>query len=288
MSATTAVCSICPRHCRLAEGQTGFCGARKNDGGEVVCSSYGRLTSLSLDPIEKKPLARFLPGTKILSAGSYGCNLNCQFCQNHDISMLRSGNANEAINDTVGDAVVYVSPEALVCRAKELVPRGNSGIALTYNEPVIAYEYALDCTRLAKQFGLATVLVTNGYVCEEPMNRLLDYTDAMNIDLKAFTQRFYSAVGGELEEVKRTIELCSKRCHVEVTTLIVPDENDSAEEMRELSAWLASVDDKIPLHVSRFFPRYNMLDREPTPPCKVYELADVAREKLKYVYTGNC
>lgn len=272
------VCEICPHQCGLEEGHIGFCGARTNINGKVTCTNYGRLTSMALDPVEKKPLARFMPGGMILSVGSYGCNLRCSFCQNCEISMADGSTAR----------TFDVPPKALVSKAVELKPEGNIGIAYTYNEPFIGYEYVFDCAKLAHERGLKNVLVTNGYVCEMPLRNLLPYVDAMNIDLKGFTEEFYRALRGDLETVKRTIAAAWKSCHVEVTTLIIPDENDSPSEMEELSSWLSSIDPEIPLHVSRFFPRYKYAHKSPTPVGSVYNLADIARKKLKYVFTGNC
>jgi len=272
-----AVCPVCPRRCALGEGQPGFCRARKNEGGAVVCANYGRVTSLALDPIEKKPLARFHPGSFILSAGSYGCNLRCSFCQNSDISMA---------GGDVGST--YVSPEALVAAAAREKARGNIGLAFTYNEPLIGYEYVYDCALLAHEEGLKIVLVTNGTVCEEPLLKLLPFVDAMNIDLKAFTEEAYQKLGGWLDVVKRTIERSAQACHVEVTTLVVPGFNDSEREMEREAAWLASLDPNIPLHISRFFPCYRMRDASPTPVPAVYRLRDIAAKKLNYIYTGNC
>lgn len=270
-------CGICPHCCDLKEGQTGLCRARSNIGGSISCINYGKLTSLALDPIEKKPLARFYPGSMILSAGSYGCNLNCRFCQNFRISMAENG------EDTV-----YVPPEVLVRRAEELRAEGNIGLAFTYNEPIVGYEYVKDCAIIAKQRGLKTVLVTNGMICAGPLRELLPYIDAMNIDLKAFSERFYKMLNGDLQTVKQTIEISAENCHVEVTTLIIPGENDSDDEMEEESKWLASVNTDMPLHISRFFPRYKMLEKEATPIETIYRLRDKASKYLKYVYTGNC
>jgi pyruvate formate lyase activating enzyme len=271
-------CDICPHLCIIEEGHVGFCRARGNRDGQIVDENYGVVTSLALDPIEKKPLNRFFPGSRILSVGSYGCNLRCPFCQNHAISMCDRNQA--------GDTVL--TPEALIDQAIKLIPRHNIGIAFTYNEPLIGYEYVRDCATLAHEKGLKTVLVTNGYINEEPLTRLLPLIDAMNIDLKGFTEEYYRKLGGRLEPVKRAIELSARSCHVEVTTLIVPDENDSQEEMRSLSSWLAGVDENIPLHISRFFPRYRMADSDATDVELVYTLAGIARERLKYVYEGNC
>ncbi len=273
-----AVCPICPRACLLEEGQTGFCRGRKNIGGEVLPVNYGRITSLALDPVEKKPLRRFHPGKKVLSLGLFGCNLRCPFCQNHEISM-----AGEEFPNPYG-----ASPDALAEKALELVPRGNIGIAYTYNEPLIGYEFVRDTGRLVREKGLKNVLVTNGYINEKPWRELLPLIDAANIDLKGYTESWYKRLGGDLETVKRSISLAAGSIHTEVTTLLVPGENDSEEEMRAMCSWLSSLRRDIPLHLSRFFPRYRMTDKEPTPVEKVYKLAETAREYLDYVYTGNC
>ena len=271
-------CEICPHHCRLDIGQTGLCGARTNLEGRVACTNYGRLTSVALDPIEKKPLARFQPGGTVLSVGSYGCNLRCPFCQNYSISMADGQRA----------MTTDMPPEELVRQAVSLRERGNIGIAYTYNEPLVGYEYVRDCGNLAHEHGLKNVVVSNGYICREPLERLLPVIDAMNVDLKGFTDAFYRKLGGDLETVKQTIVLASKHCHLEVTTLIVPGENDSPEEMERLSEWLSTVSVEIPLHISRFFPIYRYADKSATPVYDIYNLADVAKKHLQYVYTGNC
>jgi len=271
------VCEVCPHHCSIGDGQLGFCRARTNRDGKIICENYGKLTSMALDPIEKKPLNRFLPGSYILSVGSYGCNFRCPFCQNSGISMT----SGEIINTE------KVMPETLVNMALSLTNKGNIGIAYTYNEPMISYEYVMDSARLAKEKGLKNVVVTNGYICERPLLELLPFIDAMNIDLKAFSDNFYKKVRGDLETVKRTISLAAKQCHVEITTLIIPDENDGENEMKELSSWIASVNPDIPLHVTRFFPRWLMRSKKPTPVEKIYRLAEIARENLRYVYEGN-
>lgn len=273
------ICGICPHACRLEEGQTGFCRARANKNCKIICINYGRLTSLALDPIEKKPLRRFHPGSMVLSAGSFGCNFRCPFCQNYEISAADADNSQS----------IYVSPEALIRKAAELKPAGNIGIAFTYNEPFISYEYVLDCAKLAHKNGLTNAVVTNGYICGGPLEKILPFIDAMNIDLKSFSEAFYRKIGGDIETVKHTIETSFKKgCHVEVTTLIIPGKNDSLGEMDRLSSWLAGVSPEIPLHVTRFFPRYKMSGIEPTPIKNVYGLAAAARKNLKYVYEGNC
>lgn len=270
-------CEICPHHCKIEEGKIGLCKGRKNVGGRIVSENYGKITALALDPIEKKPLYHFNPGSRILSVGSYGCNLNCPFCQNCDISMV--GSKEIETQD--------ITPEELVEKALLLKPQGNVGIAYTYNEPLIGYEFVRDCSLLAKERGLKNVVVTNGYICEEPLLELLPGIDAFNIDLKGFTEEYYHKLRGDLNTVKRTIELASGISHVEVTTLIVPGENDTEEEMEALSGWLADLSSEIPLHISRFFPRWRMQDREATPVKQIYRLAEIARRNLKYVYEGN-
>lgn len=273
-----AECHVCMHRCRLDEGQTGMCRARKNAGGKIICGNYGQITSLALDPVEKKPLRMFRSGSLILSVGSYGCNLRCPFCQNHEISM--------AGKETSG--TVYISPQALADKAAECQSAGNIGIAYTYNEPLVGYEYVRDTARLIKAAGMETVLVTNGSAEIHVLEELLPFMDAMNIDLKGFTEDYYRMLGGDLETVKVFIERAVEACHVELTTLIVPGENDSTDEMKAEAKWIASLNPEIPLHVTRFFPRYHMRDREAADISKVHQLADTARKYLKHVFTGNC
>jgi pyruvate formate lyase activating enzyme len=270
------LCEICPKTCVIPEGHKGFCGARTNREGKIVAANYGKITSMALDPIEKKPLKRFHPGSRILSVGSYGCNLRCPFCQNYEISM---GN----------DSTVYLelTPEELISRALEQIPRGNIGVAYTYNEPLIGYEFVRDCAYLAAKKGLKNVVVTNGYINEKPFSEILPLIDAFNIDLKSFSPEFYRSVGGNLETVKTSIKLAAKQRHVEVTTLVIAGDNDSEEEMRALSSWLASVNPEIPLHISRFFPAFKMSNRLPTPIKTILDLVEIAQESLRYVYSGN-
>ena len=271
-------CELCFRHCALDEGRTGFCRARANRGGKIVPLNYGKIASLALDPIEKKPLRRFHGGSMILSVGSFGCNLRCPFCQNHEISMAGDGELR----------VEEVFPEALAALAEEFKPRGNIGAAYTYNEPLIGYEYVRDCAAAVHARGMLNVLVTNGAIEEAPWRGLLPLIDAANIDLKGFNGAWYKRLGGDLETVKRNISLAAKHCHVEVTTLLIPGENDGEDEIRAIARWLAELDPDIPLHLSRFFPRYRMTNRPPTSVETVYRLADIARESLRWVYTGNC
>ena len=272
-----AVCDTCFYRCSLAEGQTGKCRARVNSGGTVVPLNYGRLTALVLDPIEKKPLYRFFPGSMILSAGSYGCNMHCPFCQNAEIS--QSGGEIET---------VCVSPSSLAEKALSLAPRGNIGVAYTYNEPLVSWEYVRDASRCVRSLGMKNVVVTNGCVGTGVIEAVLPYIDAMNIDLKGFTREWYEVLGGDLDVVKDTIARSAKKTHVEVTTLIVPGKNDGEEEIRSLAQWVSNIDKKIPLHITRFFPHWRMPDAEATPVDTVYRLVSLAREYLEYVYPGNC
>jgi len=262
-------CRICPHECDLSVNPDGFCGGRNN---------YGKITALALDPIEKKPLRHFHAGSMILSVGSFGCNMRCGFCQNHHISYCRGGNLPPA---------TYISPQQLAEKAAELVPQGNIGVAFTYNEPLIGFEYVLDCAKEIHEKGLKNVLVTNGLINAEPLAELLPFIDAMNIDLKSFTSEFYKKLCGDLDVVKNTIVTASKVCHVEITTLIIPNENDSVEEITAIAKWLASIDKNILWHISRYFPNHEYN----TPAAdvgKIYALAEVAREWLVNVYSGNC
>ncbi len=281
-----AVCEVCFRHCRIEEGQLGFCGARTARNGRVEAYNYGRITGLALDPVEKKPLARFYPGSLILSAGSFGCNLRCPFCQNYDISWSEEAKRYAETAETF-------SPEELVEIALRTRSRGNIGIAFTYNEPLVGYEFVRDTARHAREYGLKNVLVTNGTAELSVLREIAPYVDAMNVDLKGFTDRYYREVlGGDLAMTMAFIEEAVRTAHVELTTLIVPGENDSEDEMRELSAWVSTLTEpdgeSVPLHISRFFPRFHMTDRKATDVRKIYRLAEIAREKLDYVYPGNC
>ena len=274
-------CDICPHECSIARDAYGFCGARRNDGGVLTNASYGAITSIALDPIEKKPLARYRPGSMILSVGSFGCNLACPFCQNHEIAAAR-GEHGLGLAD-------HIEPVELANLAEELRVRGNIGVAYTYNEPFINWEFLRDTMPLVRGRGMVNVVVTNGYINEEPLRKLLPYIDALNIDLKGFSQGFYDKLGAPhgFETVKRTIELASESAHVEVTTLVIPDENDSVREMNAEATWLASIDPEICLHITRFFPRHRMTDRPPTPRSTLERLAATASLHLENVVLGN-
>ena len=280
-----AVCDVCFRQCKIEEGSTGFCGGRTCREGKVVAANYGRLTSLALDPIEKKPLKMFKPGSQILSLGSYGCNLRCPFCQNSSISWSQKAFEYK-------DKAEYYEPEEIVKAALDLRPRGNIGLAFTYNEPLIGYEFVRDTAKLSKEAGLQNVLVTNGTSTLKVLGEISPYIDAMNIDLKAFTNRFYKYfLDGDFQMVKDFIQTAATSSHVELTTLIIPNENDSEEEMRELSAWVAALENqlnkKIPLHITRFFPTFKLTDRDPTPVTTIMRLVEVAKENLEFVFPGN-
>ena len=277
-----AECNVCFRHCNIKEGEFGFCGVRICKEGVVIPENYGMITSIALDPIEKKPLRRFLPGSMILSVGSYGCNLRCPFCQNYQISW------SEDVVNSKREAR-YISPEVLVDIAEEQKVNGNIGVAFTYNEPLISYEYVYDTAKLLKEHGLKTVMVTNGMAEVETVQELLPYINAMNIDLKGFTDSYYHDVlKGNRQMVMDFISEAAKQCHIELTTLIIPVENDSDDEIYELSKWISALDRDIPLHLSRFFPRFHMTDRDATPVETIYHLKGIAEENLSYVYTGNC
>ncbi len=277
MEGKEIVCNVCMHHCRLKEGQVGRCKARRNEKGSSLCINYGQITSLSLDPIEKKPLACFHPGSMILSVGSFGCNLNCPFCQNDSIAMAHKEEV-EAFT---------VTPEILAKEAYALKSQGNIGLAFTYNEPLVGYEFVRDTAKLIHEYDMLNVVVTNGSLSMEAANEILPYIDAYNIDLKGFTKEYYDKLGGNLEYVKAFIQLAAKHAHVEITTLIVPGENDTREEIRELSKWLASVDPNMPLHLTRFFPRRHMRDKEPTDVALLFELQKEAQKYLKRVFVGN-
>ena len=286
----TARCDVCFHHCSIPEGGKGFCGARVCNDGVIRSENYGRITAMALDPIEKKPLKQFHPGSMILSIGSYGCNLRCPFCQNHGISWSAEAMA-------LSDRAETWTPEEVVQCALQTRSRGNIGVAYTYNEPMIGWEFVRDTARLAREAGLVNVLVTNGTAEVSILDQVGPWIDAMNIDLKGFTDRYYMEVlGGDLGMVRAFITRAVQLAHVELTTLIIPGENDTEDEMRRMTAWIAELTDaggkrigpEIPLHISRFFPRFRMTDRPATDVKWIYHLTEVAREKLKYVFPGNC
>jgi pyruvate formate lyase activating enzyme len=272
-TSSAAVCDLCPHGCKLLPGQVGICKARTSSDS----LNYGKLTSIALDPIEKKPLSHFYPGTKILSIGSFGCNLSCPFCQNYEISMAGVGDLE----------TIDMTPEKIATEATRLVSAGNIGVAYTYNEPLISYEFVRDTAICVKEKGLQNVLVTNGYINQPYLKAILPLVDAMNIDLKAYNQDFYHRIGGNLEIVKRNIELSAAHCHVELTTLIIDGENDSEAEFEAMCDFIRSISPDIPLHISRFFPRYKYAGKKQTSADTLYRLEKIAAGKLKYVKLGN-
>lgn len=268
-------CPVCPHHCYMKEGTIGRCGAREGQRGESVCINYAEITSYGLDPIEKKPLARFQPGSMILSVGRFGCNLDCPFCQNWSIAHPK-GRPN----------AVSLFPEALVERAVAEKQYGNIGIAFTYNEPLISYEYVRDTAKLAREQGLANVVVSNGYTEDFVLDQILPLVDAWNIDLKG-DDEFYHKMGGSLAPVLHTIERASRVSHVEVTTLIIPGQNDDPGEMREVFRTLGAIDSRIVLHLSRFFPARHWMHLPPTPVHTLEQMKEIAQEYLHTVLLGN-
>ncbi|MCB2296458.1 AmmeMemoRadiSam system radical SAM enzyme [Clostridium tagluense] len=267
-------CKLCPHNCHIPSGAHGICNVRVNSKGKLYTMNYGEITSMAQDPIEKKPLYHFKPGSNILSVGSFGCNFSCGFCQNYSISQGRAKSE-------------YVAPEKLVEICKSL--EGNIGIAFTYNEPSIWYEYLYNSSKLLKERikDINIVVVTNGYIKQEPLKILLPYVDAMNIDLKALNNKYYKDIcGGSVTPVMDTIKIASKQCHVEVTTLLVNGENDSAKEIEEVAGFIASLNKDIPLHLSRYFPNYKM--NNPATKVEVmFKDRDIAKKYLNYVYLGN-
>ncbi|MBR5337862.1 MAG: AmmeMemoRadiSam system radical SAM enzyme [Lachnospiraceae bacterium] len=279
-----AKCDVCHNQCQLNDGDRGICSARIGEGGTVRCANYGLITAIALDPIEKKPLSLFHPGSYILSVGCYGCNLRCPFCQNNDISY---GFGREYEGGTR-----YISPAELAQIAKEYQPRGNIGVAFTYNEPLVGYEYVVDTAEEVHRKGLKTVLVSNGNVSGSIADIVIPHIDAMNIDLKGFTDDYYTKfLKGSRKLVMDFIEKAAGNSHLELTTLIVPGYNDTEEEMRELSEWVADLDggrgaETIALHITRYFPRFK-LDVPATKVDLIMRLTEVAGEALKHVFPGN-
>ncbi len=266
-------CRLCPNYCLISEGGTGRCLSRGVADGRLWAQTYARVVSASVDPIEKKPLYHVCPGRPVYSIGSFGCNLHCRFCQNADISQQRQ---------PTGEML----PDQLVAEASSI--RDNIGVAFTYNEPGIWYEYILDCAPLLRQKGLMTIMVTNGYLNPEPWGNLCGVVDAMNIDLKAFSSEFYAKVcGGRLETVKENIKTAvAAGVHVELTNLVVTGLNDNNDEFVAMVDWVAAISDALPLHISRYFPRY-LETAEATSPATINNFVETARKKLKYVYPGN-
>lgn len=265
-------CGLCPHACLIHEGGHGVCAVRVCGEGKLVSRIYGEVSSLALDPIEKKPLYHFHPGSFILSAGTVGCNMKCPYCQNWQISQC------------VDRQTDFIPPEELVSLARR---KRSIGLAYTYSEPIVWFEYVRDCAKLAKEAGLKNVMVSNGYISEKPLEELSPLIDAWNVDLKTFSAETYRRVQhGGLDEVCRTISYLAGKTHLEVTTLLVTGMNDTLEEMDSLTSWLASVDSSIPLHLSRYFPNYSY-SKPPTDIDDMIEIYAMAKKKLRHVYCGN-
>lgn len=272
-------CDMCPRFCRLREGQRGMCFVRMCQDDQVVLTTYGRSSGFCVDPIEKKPLNHFLPGTPVLSFGTAGCNLACKFCQNWDISKSRE-------TDTLADTA---SPDALAETAQRL---GCRSVAFTYNDPVIFHEYAIDVAFACRERGIKTVAVTAGYVCEEPRVEFYHHMDAANVDLKAFTEDFYREIAkGRLEPVLDTLRYLKHETEVwfEITTLIIPGKNDGDSELERMTQWLVDqLGPDVPIHFTAFHPDWKMLDVPPTPPSTLSRARQIAiKNGIRYAYTGN-
>jgi len=272
-------CDLCPRYCKLKEGQRGLCFVRANLKGSIISTTYGRSSGYCVDPIEKKPLNHFLPGTPVLSFGTAGCNLSCKYCQNWDISRSREF-------DTLADCA---TPEMIAQAAVDLHCRS---VAYTYNDPVVFHEYVIDVARACHERGIKSVAVTAGYVCEEPMKEFYRYMDAANVDLKAFTDKFYHKLsGGHLQPVLDTLKYLKQETDVwiEITTLLIPDQNDSDEELNEMTRWVArELGPDVPIHFSAFHPDYKMLATPPTPLSTLTRAREIAiNNGIRYAYTGN-
>lgn len=265
-------CLLCPHYCRIQPDRQGICGIRENREGRLVSLTYGGAAALNLDPVEKKPLFHFHPGRRILSLGSVGCNLRCRFCQNAPLVLKQ----------------VPLSPVTIPELVRAAKESRSVGLAYTYNEPLVNFEFVRDCASAFRAAGMANVLVTNGYINPDPLRELLPLVDAMNIDLKSMNPDFYRTLcGGTLEPVLETIRTSARACHVEVTNLLVTGENDSDEDIRRVVDFIASVDPRIPTHFSRYFPAHRF-GAPPTPPERLEAALSIARCKLAFVYAGNC
>jgi pyruvate formate lyase activating enzyme len=272
-------CDVCPRACKLNEGQRGMCFVRKREGNEVVLTTYGRSSGFCIDPIEKKPLNHFLPGTPVLSFGTAGCNLACKFCQNWDISKSREIH-------TLAD---QARPETLAEAAEAY---GARSVAFTYNDPVIFMEYAIDVAKACHERGIKTVAVTAGFINDEPREAFFEHIDAVNVDLKAFTEQFYKKIAvGELAPVLDTLKYLRHETDIwfEITNLVIPDENDSESELREMAEWVVeNLGVDVPMHFSAFHPDYRMKDKPRTPASTLTRAREIAEKSgVRYAYTGN-
>jgi len=272
-------CDLCPRACKVKEGQQGLCFVRANQDNQIVLTTYGRSSGFCVDPIEKKPLNHFLPGTPILSFGTAGCNLACKFCQNWDVSKSRE-------MDTLAD---QAAPDTLAQAAHKL---GCHSVAYTYNDPIIFHEYAIDVAKECRKLGIKSVAVTAGYVCDEPRQEFFQLMDAANVDLKAFTENFYyKLTGGHLQPVLDTLRYLKHETNVwfELTTLLIPDENDSETELEEMTQWVVeNLGSDVPMHFTAFHPDWKMRNKPPTPARTLMRARQIAlKNGVRYAYTGN-
>ncbi|MFA5498002.1 MAG: AmmeMemoRadiSam system radical SAM enzyme [Candidatus Cloacimonadia bacterium] len=265
------LCLLCPHSCNIKEGDVGICRVRRNEQGLLYVTNYAKTVTINIDPIEKKPLYHFYPNSSILSLGSNSCNLSCDFCQNYTISQMES-------------ETIVITPEQLLklCRQKNI-----DSVAYTYTEPITWYEYVLESAKLLKENGIKTVLISNGYINEKPLLHLLPYIDAMNIDLKGMSDTFYQNLcKGTLQPVLESIKIAAANCHLEVTNLLIPKQNDSIDDLNKLTDFIADVNKDIPVHFSRYYPQYQR-DTEPTSYTTLQTAYEIAKRKLSYVYLGN-
>ncbi|MGM0601875.1 MAG: AmmeMemoRadiSam system radical SAM enzyme [Bacillota bacterium] len=264
-------CKLCPHHCLIKDGKSGICSVRKNEEGKLYSLNYNKISSMAVDPIEKKPLYHFYPGSKVLSVGTYGCNFSCDFCQNWQISQQTP-----VLKDYSAEELIDV-----------VLNKGIKMLAFTYSEPVVWFEYVKEAAELAKKNDIKTVLVSNGFIESEPLEDLIPLIDAANIDLKSFNNQFYQKYcGGNVDPVKRTIKTLAQNVHLELTNLIITDLNDSREEIENITDWIASTDKNIPLHLSRYHPAYK-LKKKATDPETLKQAYEIAGRKLSYVFLGN-
>lgn len=270
----SVTCTLCPHNCLIPNNNRGKCLSRINLDGVLYADSYGKVTSMSLTPIEKLPIYLFRTGCEILAIGTYGCNFKCPFCNTHYISQKVA-------------KYKFIPPEKLVSIAKENVSEGNIGVAYAYNEPLTSFEYVYECAKLTKKLGLSNVLATNGFINEEPLTDILPYIDAVNIDLKSISDDFYKDIAGDIDEVKNTIVIANECCHVEISTLLIPGINDSDYEIEDIAQFISSISEDIPLHLSSYTPAYKMYDEETISEKRLKELTVIAKNYLNNVYYEN-